>query len=88
MPYMKIPAIKQVILATLVVSSLYTKISLSEAKAAIEKFFTESRPTDKMPRVSSPMSFLDLFFFSRNIFIFSNEENVEYYLQTNTVSMG
>ena len=40
-----------------------------------------------MPRVSSLMLFLDLFF-SRNIFTFSNGKTLEYYLQTNGVSMG
>ena len=83
-----VPAIPaQALLATLDVSSLYTNIPLSEAKTAIEKVLTESRPTDEMPRVSSLMSFLDLVF-SRNIFTFSNGKTLEYYLQTNGVSMG
>ena len=83
-----LPAIpEQALLATLDVSSLYTNIPLSEAKTAIEKVLKESRPTDEMPRVSSLMSFLDLFF-SRNIFTFSNGKTLEYYPQTNGVSMG
>ena len=38
------------------------QIPLSEAKTAIKKVLTESRSTHEMPRVSSLMSFLDLFF--------------------------
>ena len=83
-----LPAIpKQALLATLDVSSLYTNIPLSEAKTTIEKVLTESRPTDEMPRVSSLVSFLDLFF-SRNIFTFTNVKTLEYCLQTNGVVWG
>ena len=59
-----LPAIpEQALLATLDVSSLYTNIPLSEAKTTIEKVLKESRLTDEIPRVSSLMSFLDLFYF-------------------------
>ena len=78
---------EQALLATLDVTSLYTNIPLSEAKTTIEKVLTESRSTDEMPKVSSLIAFLDLVF-SRNIFTFSTGKTLEYYLQTNGVSMG
>ena len=75
------------LLVTFDVTSLYTNIPLAEARIAAAQALRKSLIPGEMPTISSLLQLLDLVF-TKNIFTFSTGKKLEYYLQTNGVSMG
>ena len=71
---------------TLDVTSLYTNVPLLGAKRAVAKGMS-SRPRDALPRTSSIIKLIDLIF-TRNVFTFSDGQELKYYVQKNGISMG
>ena len=74
-------------MVTLDVTSLYTNILLSKARTVLKNYLDRHRTGSEMPTNISLIKLLDLVF-TKNIFTFSNGKFLEYYLQTNGVSMG
>ena len=72
---------------TLDVTSLYTNILLAKARTVLKNYLDRHRTGLEMPTNISLIKLLDLVF-TKNIFTFSNGKYLEYYLQTNGVSMG
>ena len=75
------------LLATFDVTSLYTNVPLEEARKAVGRSLLCSRHSGDVPHTESLLHLLKLVF-TKNIFSFSNGENLSFYLQTNGVSMG
>ena len=75
------------LLATFDVTSLYTNVPLEEARRAVGRSLLRSRHSGDVPHTESLLHLLKLVF-TKNIFSFSNGENLSFYLQTNGVSMG
>ena len=75
------------LLVTFDVTSLYTNVPLEEARRAVGRALLHSRQAGELPHTESLLHLLKLVF-TKNIFSFSNGENLSFYLQTNGVSMG
>ena len=69
------------------VTSLYTNVPLEEARRTVDRALLHSRQAGELPHTESLLHLLKLVF-TKNIFSFSNGENLSFYLQTNGVSMG
>ena len=75
------------LLATFDVTSLHTNVPLEEARRAVGRSLLRSRHSGDVPHTESLLHLLKLVF-TKNIFSFSNGENLSFYLQTNGVSIG
>ena len=81
------PLPQDIILVTLDVTSLYTNVPLLQAKQAVGRVLTRTRPWATEPSNQSLIRLLD-FVFTKNVFTFSDGNKLHYYVQTSGVSMG